>query len=79
MENSNGVFGYMNGILFAHVVAYDLVFYDLAKAQQIYERLLIPQAEEVCVIEAANHNISVIVGLLSRRCEYHPAEHLFVW
>ena len=60
MENSSGVFGHTNDILFVHVVANDLVFDDLAKAQQIHEPLLIPPAEVIGIIEAANHNISVI-------------------
>ena len=61
VENSNGVFGYTNGIRLAHVVAYNLVFYDLAKGEQFYERLLIPPAEVISSVEAANHNISLIV------------------
>ena len=61
MENNNGVFGHTNEIPFAHVVAYDLAFYNFANAQQIYERLLLRPAKLIGFIEAANHNISVIV------------------
>ena len=61
MESSKGAFVYTNVILFAHIVAYDHEFYDLAKGQQLYGRLLIPPSEVIGCIDAANHNICVIV------------------
>ena len=54
-------FGDTNAILFAHAVACDLVFCDLAKAQQLYEELFIPPGDVIEFVETANHSISVIV------------------